>query len=278
MTCDSQRHLSVNDFKGSICLNLSVTSNCFTFKCLDRFCNSTGTSEAICCRSTALSSGQKTECEGEFDNLSFNYMFFLKLFFHRNAHFSQSTHGRMLSSHISSLSHRRCFPFSLTHDNWQAKLNVVSTLFSHLCQHSYSFTPLKARSKRASTHSRVPGVLLLSGIKDPSQQRVISPCLPSAEAVTLSLASVSWTLWTLAVLKRQRSSEGPWVCPTYITGNWRKPHCGPKQPCHGLESHVSASETELWPSHFSPGPRFYVCKKGTDENPHRKVKLQQRSF
>lgn len=37
MTCDSQRHLSVNDFKGSICLNLSVTSNCFTFKRLDRF-------------------------------------------------------------------------------------------------------------------------------------------------------------------------------------------------------------------------------------------------
>ncbi len=177
----------------------------------------------------------------------------------------------MLSSHISSLSHRRCFPFSLTRDNWQAKLNVVSSL----SRTSYSFTPLKARSMRTSTHSQVPGVFLLS---DPSQQRVISPCLPSAEAVTLSLASVSWILWTLAVVKRQRSSEGPWVCPTYITGNWRKPHCGPKQPCHGLESNASASETELWPSHFSPGPRFYVCKKGADENPRRKVNLQQRSL
>lgn len=129
MTCDSQRHLSVNDFKGSICLNLSVTSNCFTFKCLDRFCNSTGTSKAICCKSTALPSGQKTKCEGWVWQFELWLYVFLKHFFHRNAHFSQSTHGRMLSSHISSLSHRRCFPFSLTRDNWQAKLNVVSTLF-----------------------------------------------------------------------------------------------------------------------------------------------------
>lgn len=116
MTCDSQRHLSINDFKGSICLNLSVTSNCFTFKCLDRFCNSTGTSEAICCRSTALSSGQNTECEGEFDNLSFNYMFFLKHFFHRNAHFSQSTHGCFLLT-SALLATGDFFPFSLTRDN-----------------------------------------------------------------------------------------------------------------------------------------------------------------
>lgn len=137
--------------------------------------------------------------------------------------------------------------------------------------------PLKARSKCASTHSRVPGVLPLSGIKDPSQRCVISPCLPSAGAVTLSLASVSWTLWTLAVLKRQRSSEWSWVCPTYITGNWRKPHCGSKQPCHGLKSHASASETELWPSHFSPGQFFMFVKKKKKKEP-MKTPIGKKSY
>lgn len=122
MTCDSQRHLSVSDFKGSICLNLSVTSNCFTFKCLDRFVIPHGVSKAISwetmhcpvAKRPSLTSWALTVCFSEF-------------FFPSQCTFFSV--NNMLSTRISSLSHRRCFPFSLTRDNWQAKLNVVSTLF-----------------------------------------------------------------------------------------------------------------------------------------------------
>ncbi len=160
----------------------------------------------------------------------------------------------MLSSHISSLSHRRCFPLQL--DSWQLTSQIKCCLqsFSH-------FILFHApKSQEYAYEHTLTGPWCILAIWP-----IMAACHISLFALCRSCNSVTGFCLLdpldTSGSKRQRSSEGPWVCPTYITGNWRKPHCGPKQPCHGLESNASASETELWPSHFSPGPRFMFVKR-----------------